>query len=667
MLNLQIPETKRKILEKRGIENPIDLCFLFPYKYYYFPNEAQLLAENIGNYVCVRGTVYAVNKKNGKGISMIDVRIRDAAGQTLYVKFFHQGNRYAWLAGKMDEEVYVCGQLGSFHGYFTMADPIIFSEDRNNALGFHPVYPKYRSISAEYLKQLTEQSLEETALPETIPQDLLKKTGLPGRKEAVLQLHHPSSPQELRKAIQRQVFEDLLYYAIGIERQNREISKGSAFNVKTRKLFYEVLKSLPYQLTEDQKNVTEALLHEMEDGKHVSALIQGDVGCGKSIVAFLLMIAVAGSGYQAAIMAPTQVLARQHYDELSRLATPLGLTVGFLGGGQTKKERTAVLKNIEDGSCSLIVGTQALIGNIPFSSLGLAIVDEEHRFGVYQREALAKQAREGVHMISFSATPIPRTMAQAMYGDHTDIYEIKSMPPGRKPIHTVIDNSDRVFDIARQMIGQGRQVYVVCPLIDDETGDSKLRSVDQVAKEYREKLQTEIGTLTGRQSKKETEEILNRFHNGDLKVLVATTVIEVGINVPNATLMIIEDAYMFGLAQLHQLRGRVGRGQYQGICVLRTDRDSDRLQVMCETTDGFKIAERDLMLRGQGNILGEEQSGKNRYMQECMDFPNMFRSAKVYAAKMVDSGDDESLVAEMEKRSEKIYLKMGKMKYFGKC
>ncbi len=658
-----ITEKKRSILEKRGIESDIDLAYLSPYKYYDFSTLEELSPENVGKYLCIAGSVTSVRKKSGAGRSSVTAKLDTDNGQ-LTVTYLGQAFMEALLEKLKGEVIFVCGKLEYSQDFkmYSMLNPIKTTPN-HNILSWYPVYPKYKGIGEEFLQEQTEIALKGTELPETIPQSILTATGLPRRKESIDILKHPEEKRELRKAIQRQVFEDALYFACSLERSSRGISPGSPYNVKRRVAVNKVLSTLPYSLTEDQGKCVEEVLKKLEAGRHVSALVQGDVGCGKSIVAFLLMIAMADSGWQSALMAPTVVLAEQHYKELSEYAAICGFNVAFLGGKKTKKEEHIMQEGIADGSIQLVVGTHALLSDkVVFNNLGLCIVDEEHRFGVKQREKLVEKARLGVHDIHFSATPIPRSMTKAIYGN-CDVYEIKSMPSGRKAIQTAVTGSDgATLRFVKKQLEEGSQAYVVCPLIDGE--DLRLRTVTEVAKLYEKELGTKVGIVTGKTSKKELEETLAAFKNNELKVLCATTVIEVGVNVPNATVIVIEDAWMFGLAQLHQLRGRVGRGSKQGYCILKSDKDVERLNVLCSTTDGFEIAEEDAKLRGAGNILGQEQSGKNRFLDVAMNYPVMFAKAKEYAKIMVDDGTDELLIKEMEKRSDKIFVKPEKIKIF---
>ena len=354
-------------------------------------------------------------------------------------------------------------------------------------------------------------------------------------------------------------------------------------------------------------------------------------------------------------MAPTQVLAKQHYDEMSSLMEQIGYRVAYLHSGMKAKEKRDILADIHSGAIQMIVGTQAVIsGTVEYSRLGLTIVDEEHRFGVDQRSTLASKAKDGVHAITMSATPIPRTLAHVIYGDTVQLLTIRTMPNGRKPVITAMSTGrDKIY---RFIIKQSRlkhQAYAVCPMIDKNDDMEGVKSVEEVSAEYRAALEpygVKVATLTGRNSAQETEDTITAFKNGEIDVLVSTTVIEVGVNVPTATAIIIHNADRFGLSQLHQLRGRVGRSQLQSYCVLEcenpTEEGKQRLNAMCSTTDGFAIAEADLKIRGAGDFIGTKQSGDNKYMSLMLAFPEKYEIAKKTAAIILDRGDDCCILAE---------------------
>ncbi|MCR5144763.1 MAG: ATP-dependent DNA helicase RecG [Lachnospiraceae bacterium] len=666
----EIPEKKLKKLNDNGIDNIYDLCYLFPYKYYDFSEARTLSLDIVNKYSLFYGEIKSVEVvsgtyRNKKMVQAGRVKMKlDVSGTTLYVTYI--GNYYMGetLKRHIGSNLYVGGKISLFNDkYYCMLNPVMTTFDERE-LGIKCVYPKYAGIGEDYLRDLISETIEEEKIVETLPLDVLTTLKLPNKEKSINYIHNPSNITQLQSGVKRQLYEDLVYFACSLERENRLVSNNSPFVVKNFNYYNKICSSLPFDLTSDQKSTIEALMKKAAKGERINALIQGDVGCGKSIVAFLLMLVMAENGYQAAMMAPTLILAEQHYKELSSYASLVGKRVAFIGGKQKAKERKEILSGIENGEYDLVVGTHSLISDkVVFKNLGMSIVDEEHRFGVRQREALVEKAKAGVHTIKFSATPIPRTLASNIFSGN-DIYEIKTMPAGRKGIETTIVNSDNdAISKIKEELDKGSQAYVVCPLIETEDGKQK-SSVNAIAELYKEKLGVEVACVTGKMTKEAVTENLKRFKDGEVKVLVATTVVEVGVNVPNATVMVIEDAYNFGLAGLHQLRGRVGRGNKKGYCILNSDRDSERLNIMCKTTDGFVIAEEDMKLRGAGDLLGSEQSGSNRFLEEALLYPNMFKNAKAIAKKMVDNDSDDLLIREMEKRNDKVYFKLKKWKVF---
>ncbi len=663
-----LQEKQRKILKKRGIESELDLQNLCPYKFYDFSKTVPMSIAYAGDYVAVSGTLISAVKDQAPGKrSMIKIKIMartDMGEELLRVNIIGQLFMFDYYFGLTERVVYCLGKLEYDPRWgYSMFNPMALS-DNPAVLYWHKVYPKYSGIGEETLKKLILSALSQ--VEETLPDYVIKKLGVMKKKEALQSLNYAKDLKQIQRAIQRNVLEDQLYFACKLEREKRKLSPGTEYNLKSMVSVKKIVDSLPYELTKDQKGVIDALLKKMREGRRVTSLIQGDVGCGKSIVAFLLMLAMADSGYQSIMMAPTLILANQHYEELSSYAKKCGFQIAFIGGKQKVSEKRQILKDIKEGNVSLVVGTHAAISEkVEFKNLALAVIDEEHRFGVKQREALIGKSNGRGHIVYFSATPIPRTTAATLYGD-ADVFQIKTLPAGRKPIQTAICHTDQaIFKFAKPHLENGEQMYIVCPLVDSDEEDCKIyRNTKEVAKTYQSQLGVEVGIVTGKQSKKSVEETLERFKNGDLRILVATTVIEVGVNVPNATIIVVTDAWAFGLAQLHQLRGRVGRGKKQGYCVLQSDKESERLSVLCNTTDGFVVAEEDLRLRGAGNIIGEEQSGQNRFLTAAVSFPNMFQTVKRVASEMVDRGTDRPLIEKMEKRSEKIYVDFRKIKIF---
>ena len=457
-------------------------------------------------------------------------------------------------------------------------------------------------------------------IPETLPEYLIEKMHFTSREQAIKNIHFPKSVEALKIAEARLKFEELFYIQLSMLYQSQHRSRqyrgyifstiGDYFNQ-----FYN--KYLPFPLTNAQKRVIKEIRNDMRSGIQMNRLLQGDVGSGKTIVALLTALIALDNGYQACLMAPTEILANQHYDTISALVAPLGITVKLLTGSTKKKEKEEILNDLANAGINIIIGTHALIEeNVNFSNLGYVIIDEQHRFGVAQRAKLWNKNVSPPHVLVMTATPIPRTLAMTVYGD-LEVSVIDELPPGRKPVTTklLFDNRrGQVYDFIHKKIAEGRQIYIVYPLIQ-ENEKIDLRDLEQGYK-----ILTDIFTecklvmVHGKMKQSEKDEAMRMFVSGEAKIMVATTVIEVGVNVPNASVMVIENAERFGLSQLHQLRGRVGRGADQSYCLLMskyelTENTRKRLQIMCETNDGFKIAEADMSLQRPGDIDGLQQSG----------------------------------------------------------
>ena len=458
----------------------------------------------------------------------------------------------------------------------------------------------------------------EGELSETLPQRIREEYRLVGRAAAFRHIHFPKREEELRAARRRLAFEELYLIQCGLlalKKRTAEEQEGIAHRANGD-LVAQVLAALPFELTADQAQVWGEIVRDMESPLPMRRLVQGDVGSGKTAIALLALVKTVESGRQGALMAPTEILAHQHYDYLRQLLTPLGVRVGFLTGHLAKKERTAMMAALAAHEVDIAVGTHALIQeSVAFDSLGLVVTDEQHRFGVAQRSALEKKSAATPDVLVMTATPIPRTMTLTVYGD-LDVSRIENMPPGRRPIRTFLRDEtarEKIYAFVRKEIESGRQAYVVCPLIEaSEEGD--LPSVEEVYEELAHGIFHGIscGLLHGRMKSAEKEAVMEGFYANKIKLLVSTTVIEVGVNVPNASILVVEHAERFGLAQLHQLRGRVGRGSHASYCILiagRSASSQERLQIIERTNDGFQLAEEDLRLRGPGQFFGAMQHG----------------------------------------------------------
>ncbi len=484
-----------------------------------------------------------------------------------------------------------------------------------------PVYPSTEGVSQKRLRRVVDSVLSGflDAVEEVLPSDVLTHHGLMDPRAALRTVHFPETMERLREGRRRLVFEEFFLLQTGLARRRMVAtrdSKGYPFVIDREKLRADLAQIVPFELTGAQQRAVEDIAQDVSSGHVMNRLVQGDVGSGKTIVAVAALFMAVENGCQAALMAPTEILAQQHAIVLRRLLEPAGITVDLAVGSLGQKEKRAVRERLAGGQTRIAVGTHALIQEgIEFAKLGLVIIDEQHRFGVLQRQAL-HQKGEKPHILVMTATPIPRTLTLTIYGD-LDTSIIDELPPGRKPIRTHWkrrNESGGVYSAAQKLLDQGRQVYVVCPLVE-ESDKLQARAATQLAGQMREEIfpQYRVGLLHGQMKTDEKDDVMRRFKAHELDILVATTVIEVGIDVPNACVIIIEDAERFGLAQLHQLRGRVGRGEHASYCVMianpKTEDGQARIQIMVETQDGFRIAEEDLKLRGPGEFFGTRQSG----------------------------------------------------------
>lgn len=642
------------ILKKRKMETVEDVCQLFPSKYYDFsfinPLNTSRLDKNYA-FVC---KLVSYELKKQSSIYIVRCTLQDIYTQNeLCVSWFGATEMYNVLKKdyRPGDTCFIGGKLKASNkkNLFFMSNPIIFKKyDGESDCHIYTAYEKIRGISESNFERIINDCLEHATIPDKVPIELLYKYNLIPKDEAIREMHKPSSVEQIKRAKYRLNMDDLLYFALQLEEKNRNLPAGSVYGIHSLATTTKIIENLPFQLTKDQKSAYEELVNRIRSGKRLNALIQGDVGCGKTILAFLLMFVMADNGFQSVLLAPTQVLASQHYNELKEMAAPYDIDVVYIANGLKKKEREAILKSIEDGSALMIVGTHSVLSKeIKFHDLGLSITDEEHRFGVLQREEITTKAKAGMHTVTMSATPIPRSLSDVLLST-TEVFNIQSMPNGRKPIQTAICASQNtIFQFIKKEIEKGHQAYVVCPLIEDKQGAMEgILSVEQTYAEYTDAFgKGAVAVLNGKMKEDETENVIQSFKNGEIKILVSTTVVEVGVNVPNATVIVINNAERFGLASLHQLRGRVGRGNSPGYCILNSvHKDNKRLIALCKYKNGFQIAEADYALRGSGNILGTEQSGSNYYVELSMRYPDLFSELQKYAKKYMDTGVAEMII-----------------------
>ena len=622
------PNRKKMLSEQLGIKTYGDLLEYFPYKYV-DRSKVYTVHELTGDmpFVQVVGHILSFEKFE-MGSRKLRVVAHFTDGTDIMDLVWFNYGKSAMTKYKIGTKYMVFGKPTVFNNRIQVGHPDIDEASKvdTSAMGMQPYYNttekmKNAGLTTRAMERLTKALIEKLPpLPETLPDFITQRLFLMSRDEAMRAIHYPSSAKELERARVRLKFEELFYVQLNILRyasdQRRKYRGyifqhvGSIFND-----FYHHY--LPFQLTEAQKRVIREIRKDMGSGRQMNRLLQGDVGSGKTLVALMSMLIALDNGFQACIMAPTEILAEQHLQTIQQFLGDMPVRVALLTGIVKGKRRQEVLDGLADGSIHILVGTHAVIEDtVQFAHLGFAVVDEQHRFGVAQRAKLWNKSQNPPHVLVMTATPIPRTLAMTLYGD-LDVSVIDELPPGRKPVVTqhIFDQSlPSLYDSIRRQIRQGRQVYIVFPLIEEsekidlknlEEGFEVLR---QVFPEFR------LSKVHGKMKAADKEEEMQRFVQGKTQILVATTVIEVGVNVPNASVMVILEAQRFGLSQLHQLRGRVGRGADQSFCLLVTpyklsEDTRKRIDIMCDTNDGFRIAEADLKLRGPGDLEGTQQSG----------------------------------------------------------
>ena len=621
---------KKEILSKElGIQTWRDLLEHFPYKYV-DRSRIYRISEISGDmpFVQIRGRMLGYDEyAMGARKKRIVGHFSDGHGVVDLVWF--QGAQYIYKNYPIGKELIVFGRPTVYGGRYQFAHPDIddASQLQLSDMGMQPYYMttermKKAGINSRAMEKMTKTlvtKLPET-LPETLPPYITGPLHLISRLEALRQIHYPHNAREMQQARYRLKFEELFYVQLNILRyasDHRRKYRGYIFSRAGVQLNDFYRNHLPFDLTNAQKRVVREIRDDTASGRQMNRLLQGDVGSGKTLVALMAMLIAIGNGYQACIMAPTEILAEQHLATIRQMLGDMDIHVELLTGVVKGRRRADILDRLSKGEIDILVGTHAVIEDaVVFARLGLAVVDEQHRFGVAQRARLWAKSEMPPHILVMTATPIPRTLAMTLYGD-LDVSVIDELPPGRKPIQTLHKydtQTTSLYQGIRQQIGSGRQVYIVYPLIE-ESEKSDLKNLEDGFEAMREIFpQYRLSKVHGRMKPKDKDAEMQRFASGETQILVATTVIEVGVNVPNASVMVILDAQRFGLSQLHQLRGRVGRGAEQSYCILVTtfklsEETRKRIDIMCETNDGFRIAEADLKLRGPGDLEGTQQSG----------------------------------------------------------
>ncbi|HOP94614.1 MAG: ATP-dependent DNA helicase RecG [Dictyoglomaceae bacterium] len=612
---------RAELLKKLGVENLYDLITYYPRDYDDRSKLKKISDLRFEEKVTLKVKIlnYEEAKTLYRKIPILRAKIADETG-VAYAVWYNQ--RYIKKTLPPGTFVLISGIPKKVSGCFQFENPEYetFEDDEKEFLHVGRIVPLYSltlGLTQKTLRQIIYDTLTMYAmfLEDPLPKALKEKYKLMDKPISIWEKHFPISFLTMGSATKRLVFEELLFLQLSLVEKKKEIELLSAPVFKTGDLVDKFIHNLPFSLTKAQERVWEEIINDLSSGKPMHRLLQGDVGSGKTIIAALSVILAYENGYQSAFMVPTEILAEQHYTKLKELFEPLGIKIGLLTGSLNKKEKDRIYLDLAEGKLFVVIGTHALIQeDVTFKKLGLVIIDEQHRFGVIQRSVLGKKG-ENPHLLVMTATPIPRTLALTVYGE-LDVSVIDELPPGRKPVTTyLVSKSERkkIYSLVAKEVEQGKQAFVVCPLIEES---EKLEA--ESAKKLYETLQKEfphikMGLIHGLIPKEERDQVMEKFREGNIKILVATTVIEVGVDVPNASIMVIEDAERFGLAQLHQLRGRVGRGSIQSYCFLianlRSKEIRERLEILVETNDGFKIANKDLEIRGPGEFFGTKQHG----------------------------------------------------------
>ena len=678
------PQRGDLLRKEMNIHKYGDLINLYPNRYidrtrYFKINQ---LVNSNSEVQIVGKVVHIKTIDQGKGKSRLVATFLDDTGQMELVWF--QGQKWVKESLKLNTVYVIFGKVTQFGSVFNMAHPEMeLLEEHKTALrsAMQPVYPSTeklnnKGVTNKVINKMMMQLFSEThqLFSETLPVSIIEELKLIPKKEALLNIHFPKNQELLAKAQFRLKFEELFYIQLQLITKNlirKHKIKGFPFEIIGENFndFYN--NHLPFELTNAQKRVLKEIRNDLGSNAQMNRLLQGDVGSGKTIVALMCMLIAKDNGFQSCLMAPTEILANQHYNGISELAKDLNINIRILTGSTKIAQRRIIHEELENGTLDIIIGTHALLEDkVQFKNLGLAVIDEQHRFGVEQRSKLWTKSEIPPHVLVMTATPIPRTLAMSLYGD-LDISVIDELPPGRKPIQTVHRFDSKrlvVWKFLKDEIAKGRQIYIVYPLIQEsEKMDYKdlMDGYESISRDF-PLPHYSISILHGKMKPADKDEEMKRFAEGKTNIMVATTVIEVGVNVPNASVMVIESAERFGLSQLHQLRGRVGRGAEQSYCILMTDyklsEDSKtRMETMVRTNDGFEIAEVDLKLRGPGDIMGKQQSGVlNLQIADLVKDRDILQVARHLAVKLLK--EDPSMNLPEHAKLKEVFLEISKKK-----
>ncbi|MGG7213975.1 ATP-dependent DNA helicase RecG [Clostridium nigeriense] len=648
-------------LNKCGIFTLYDLLLYFPRDYEFIKSDVdfnEIDGEDKQILTCrVIGYDRDIKTKNGKILSTVKF---DYKGHIVLGKWFNQ--KYIKNTFRLNNSYDLVGKFKRVGNLLEVINPMVGCNDAKKS-EIIPKYPLKGDLNDKIIGKIINQVLDKVIITDNLPKDILDKYNMIDLDTAIREIHFPKGKIELNKAISRLKFQELFTYSMKLLLLKSKLRSNDGISFQWHKELTNLKESLPFKLTDAQTNVVRDILRDQKSKYSMNRLVQGDVGSGKTIVALIALFNVIKNGYQGALMAPTEILANQHYLEALKIFNNFNIDIELLTGSTSLKEKRRIKEKISEGRPLLVVGTHALIQeDVEFVNLGLVITDEQHRFGVEQRNKLINKGRRP-DVLVMTATPIPRTLALYMYSD-LDVSIIDKLPPGRKKIDTrFYSENERMsaYNLALEEIRKGRQVYIVCPLIE-ENEKMELNSVEKLYEELKEDVFKNISVeiLHGKMKPKEKDEIIGLFKENKVKVIISTTVIEVGVNVPNASIMIIENSERFGLAQLHQLRGRVGRGEYESYCILignaKNERTKKRMEIMTSSTDGFYISEQDLKLRGAGEMFGLRQSGDiGLVLADIYEDIDILKCARYEANNLINSNEirNVKLCSEISKSIER--------------